>query len=294
VGESEADAASVAVVVPTRDRPAVLARCLRALSSQRDVDLEIVVVDDGSTRADAVAAVVARAQNARLVRLEGAGPAAARNAGADVARAPYVLFTDDDCVPADDWASALAGALAAGSAAAGGRTVASSSAGVLARSTQAVSDALEVETRVSASRPTFAASGNFGATRETLREVRFDESFPRPGGEDRAFCVSLARAGRDVSYVADAVVMHDPDMTLRSFVSQHFRYGRGAFRVRFLERTEPRLERFTFYAALLRSGFRVGAAEGIGVAVAQLATALGFVTEATTTLAARARRPAPL
>ena len=39
----------VSVIVPTRDRPAALERCLRALSRQTLGDaLEIIVVDDGS------------------------------------------------------------------------------------------------------------------------------------------------------------------------------------------------------------------------------------------------------
>ena len=45
------------------------------------------------------------------MRLDGRGPAAARNAGVRAARGRVVLLTDDDCVPAPGWAAALAAAV---------------------------------------------------------------------------------------------------------------------------------------------------------------------------------------
>ena len=47
------------VVVPARDRPAALARCLAALERQTVGSFEVVVVDDGSRDREAVRAVVA-------------------------------------------------------------------------------------------------------------------------------------------------------------------------------------------------------------------------------------------
>jgi glycosyltransferase involved in cell wall biosynthesis len=79
---SASTAASISIVVPTRDRPRSLADCLSALGRQSiDEQIEIVVVDDGSRRAREVAALVETAASARLVRGPGRGPAAGRNAG---------------------------------------------------------------------------------------------------------------------------------------------------------------------------------------------------------------------
>ena len=102
---------SASVVVPTRDRPRALARCLAALDVQQGIVVEVVVVDDGSVDTRAVERVVERHEGVRLVRLDGCGPAAARNAGVRAARAEVVLLTDDDCVPAPGWAAALAAAV---------------------------------------------------------------------------------------------------------------------------------------------------------------------------------------
>ena len=47
----------ISIVVPTRDRPEALARCLGALASQDLDGIEVVVVDDGSRDRGAVEAV---------------------------------------------------------------------------------------------------------------------------------------------------------------------------------------------------------------------------------------------
>jgi glycosyltransferase involved in cell wall biosynthesis len=104
------DDVRVSVVIPTFRRPALIVRCLQAVVGQRldPAAYEVIVVDDGRT-ADTQAAVeaVARANPAHTIRYlrphGGHGPAAARNAGWQAARAPVVAFTDDDTVPHCEW-----------------------------------------------------------------------------------------------------------------------------------------------------------------------------------------------
>jgi len=72
---------------------------------------ELILVDDGSQ--DDTPSVLARLAAAapfalRVERLAtNSGPAAARNAGWQAARAPLIAFTDDDCVPQPEWLAAL-------------------------------------------------------------------------------------------------------------------------------------------------------------------------------------------
>lgn len=93
------------VVIPTRDRPEDLRRCLQALARQVDAPpFEVVVVDDGSQTP--VASLVSSIDPGfRTVRLEGGGPALARNAGARDA-GEILLFTDDDTEVAPTWVAA--------------------------------------------------------------------------------------------------------------------------------------------------------------------------------------------
>ena len=100
----------VSVVVPTRDRPESLRRCLGALRAQDLAELEVIVVDDGSRDRGAVeAALAGAAPGVRLLRTPGRGPAAARNRGVRAATGEVVCFTDDDCEPEPGWARLLAG-----------------------------------------------------------------------------------------------------------------------------------------------------------------------------------------
>ena len=94
----------VSVVIPTRDRWGMLRATLTTVLAQRDVNLEVVVVDDGSSTAPAHLPADARIT---LLRHEtSSGVAEARNAGLAAARGPYVAFTDDDDLWAPDKLSA--------------------------------------------------------------------------------------------------------------------------------------------------------------------------------------------
>ncbi len=111
--DSAASAAlAVSVVVATAGRVDLLDRCLDALLRQA-LDgrrYEIVVVDDApSQRTRQLVAVWRASASARgpaLVYLPNHGPhgpAAARNRGWRMARAPLVAFTAEDSVPAPGW-----------------------------------------------------------------------------------------------------------------------------------------------------------------------------------------------
>jgi glycosyltransferase involved in cell wall biosynthesis len=90
----------VSVVVPSRNRARLLQRTLRSISAQHLGDLEVVVVDDGSTD-DTGAAAEAADPRVRVIRnREPAGVSVARNRGIAAARGDWIAFCDDD----DLWA----------------------------------------------------------------------------------------------------------------------------------------------------------------------------------------------
>lgn len=102
--------ATVSVVVPARDAEATLPTLLDALARQERPAEEVIVVDDGSH--DRTAAVAAASSVVtEVVRTDGAGPGAARNAGAARARGDVLAFTDADCAPAPGWLAAATAAM---------------------------------------------------------------------------------------------------------------------------------------------------------------------------------------
>jgi glycosyltransferase involved in cell wall biosynthesis len=88
----------VTVVIPTRDRWRMLTSCgLRSALAQLDVDLEVVVVDDGSRDGTAERLHQLHGARVRVLRHdESKGHAAARNAGIAAARGEWIAFLDDD------------------------------------------------------------------------------------------------------------------------------------------------------------------------------------------------------
>jgi glycosyltransferase involved in cell wall biosynthesis len=264
----------ISIVIPTRDRPEALRRCLGAIASD---DLEIVVVDDGSRDRGAVAAAVQEA-GGRLVRTPGAGPAAARNVGARAAGGEVICFTDDDCEPAAGWVTALAGPAAAHGAAAG-RTIAPRGARAAVVASQAIVEHLTLSSLDPASgRLGFAPTCNLAVARDALGRLPFDESFPLAAGEDRDWSDRAAAAGLGPVYAPDAVVVHRQALTPSGFLRQQVAYGRGAARYR-AAGAGRRLGKPGFYGGLVRRGFDDGAEVGGLVVAAQFATAAGVAVE---------------
>ena len=99
----EVSPAGVSVVIPAHNYAHYLPTAIDSVLAQTRPDLEVVVVDDGST--DSTAEVVARYSDPRVryVWQRNAGLSAARNTGIREARFPFVAFLDAD----DRWQPAL-------------------------------------------------------------------------------------------------------------------------------------------------------------------------------------------
>jgi glycosyltransferase involved in cell wall biosynthesis len=247
----------VSVVVPTRDRPELLRRCLAALKVQT-LPVEIVVVDDS----------------------EGRGPAWARNEGARRASGEVVCFIDDDCAPVTGWAEALVAPILAGAAEATSGPVSMGEGATAAdMAWEAIVNYLQVRARTpGTTSPGFVVTANLAARRAFLERLRFDESFPAAAGEDRDWGERATREGGVQRLVSEALVIHQPGMTVRAFLRQQYRYGQGAARYRSAG-SDRRHGSVGFYLGFLRAGLAAGSAPGLLVCVAQLATIAGVTRE---------------
>jgi glycosyltransferase involved in cell wall biosynthesis len=87
----------VSVIIPAHNAARFLPDAIASLRQQRDLALDIIVIDDGST--DETAQVAASlGADVRVLHTDKIGPAAARNRGIAAARGDYFAFLD-----ADDW-----------------------------------------------------------------------------------------------------------------------------------------------------------------------------------------------
>jgi cellulose synthase/poly-beta-1,6-N-acetylglucosamine synthase-like glycosyltransferase len=193
-----------------------------------------------------------------------------------------VLFTDDDCRPRRDWAERLTAAVSDGIDVVAGRTVAFRP-GAVAAAWEVVADAPNGAAPALA----FAPTNNIACRAEVARAVPFDPRYRSPAGEDRDWCAQVVRSGYTFVREPSAVVEHDHVQSVVAFFRQQVRYGRGAYTFRYGGGQRRPLESPRFYADLVRRAFRRSPAVGALVAVAQVATAVGFASEL---LSPRARR----
>ena len=91
---------AISVIMPMRNAEQYVKTSLRSLLTQRDTELEVVVVDDRSTDRSAEVVRSLADPRIRLVRGRGAGISAALNTGLQATRAPLVARCDaDDLYP---------------------------------------------------------------------------------------------------------------------------------------------------------------------------------------------------
>ncbi len=87
------DGPLVSVIVPAYQAEAFLGEALASALGQDCPEVEILVVDDGSTDRTAE---IAAAHGVRVIRQRNGGPAAARNAGLALARGEFLTILDAD------------------------------------------------------------------------------------------------------------------------------------------------------------------------------------------------------
>ena len=223
-------AADVTVVIPVRDRPEELHRCLAAI----DPRYRVLVIDDESASGAAIAGV-ARSAGASLVRLEpGRGPAAARNEGLRRVETPFVAFVDSDCVVGPSFPGRLLDHLADPALAiVAPRIVALTpeETGLLARY-ETHHSALDMGPRAGIVRAgsaiPYAPSAALVARADALG-AGFDEKLTM--GEDVDLLWRLTDAGWQVRYDPAVTVAHDHRVAFAPWFARRVAYNRSNARL---------------------------------------------------------------
>lgn len=283
------------VIIPTHNRPRRLEACLKSLV-QLDYPsdcYEVIVVDDGSPVAiEQVVEAFRGSLDLSFHRQESAGPAAARNTGAERARGTFLAFTDDDCCPESNWLNALAEQFReTPTHLLGGRTMNALTQNPFSTASQLLVHYLYDYYNDGDYQARFFTSNNIALPTDQFHEVGgFDTTFLRAAAEDREFCDRWLHRGGSMTYVPEAVVHHAHSLDLTDFWRQHFNYGRGAFHFHeaHSRRDQDSIvpEPLSFYWNLLRypvsrySG-SWAMAQMLLMGISQVANAIGFFYEMT-------------
>ena len=231
---------AVTVVIPTYQRCSFVQRAVEALAGQTLApdEYEVVVSVDGSE--DGTREMLAEQRVAfqlRSVWHPNRGRAAARNAGAAVARGRVVIFLDDDMEPTprllaahvEAHASAQPGRMRAviGAAPIVTRPSTSLLTAFLAKRFQERLDALGRPERI----PRFdeAYTGNLSLLRATFLELGgFDESFDAYGHEDYEFALRLLKAGGELVFSRAALAYQHEEKDFATLGRDAMARGRTA------------------------------------------------------------------
>lgn len=198
------------VIIPTFNRAELVDRLLGSLSKQTypQTKYEIILVDDGSTDLTNQVAQqwCSKLPNLRYFRLEvNSGQSAAHNKGLREAIGEYLLFTDDDCIPAPNWVQVMSDHLSKHPVIAGAVHTNSSQYTVISENISAFHP---FQYGMKPRKVEFIAGANMGFRREVFDQTgRFNENCLIP---DMELIMRVQQSGYPIWFLPDSVVVHDP------------------------------------------------------------------------------------
>ncbi|VVB60031.1 Glycosyltransferase AglI [uncultured archaeon] len=212
----------ISVIIPAYNSEKTIRGCLQALQSQSIKDIEVIVVDDGSS--DDTASIVKSFKNVKFFKRQHKGPASERNFGAKMAKGEILLFTDSDCEPDKNWVSEMVAPFKSDKSVVGvSGTYRTRQKELIARFAQ-----YEIEERhekmAKAGSIDFIGTFSAGYRKEIFDKFGgFDESFSTSAGEDPELSFRIAEAGYKMVFAPKAFVYHTHPNTLRKYLKQKYR-----------------------------------------------------------------------
>jgi GT2 family glycosyltransferase len=214
----------VSVVVCVYDGEETLDDCLTGLERLAYPDVELLVVDDGST--DRSAEIAAR-HACRLVRTENRGLSCARNTGLAEATGEIVAYIDADARPDPHWLHYLVETLRDGAfVGAGGPNLPCPGDGEFAACVGR-SPGGPTHVLLSDHEAEHIPGCNMAFRKGALEAIGgFDPQF-RVAGDDVDVCWRLQERGWKLGFAPSAVVWHHQRRSLRAYWRQQRGYGRA-------------------------------------------------------------------
>ena len=223
----------ISVVIPAYNAQNTIVQTIQAVLEQDFSDeLEVIVIDDGSIDATAEKiksfSVERPYRQLKYIYQNNAGPAAARNRGAQEAKGSILFFTDSDCVPQANWIKTMLPHLTQNTkeeiAAVSGSYGIANPENLLARCIHR-----EILFRHHHLLPTFPkvlGSYNFCVKRKIFEEVKgFDVAYRNASGEDNHFSYKILQAGYKIYFEKESLVDHYHTVSLKKYLYEQYRHG---------------------------------------------------------------------
>jgi len=219
------------IIIATYNRPEYINDLLDAwlLLEPPQGGYEIILADDGSNESvEPIVQPYLDRLPIRFLRLPHLGICSTRQSGIDIAQGQYVLFTDDDCRPFPSLLRHYEQALASSpDHAMGGPVVNLLTDNIYSETTQAIMTYITDTWNARGHGVAFFTASNLLFPREKFVELGGFDTTWRGTGEDRDICRRWCEHNLQMTRVPQAVVGHAHRLDFRSFLRQHFNYGRG-------------------------------------------------------------------
>lgn len=192
---------NISVIIPTCNRNDLLAKCLDKIDAQRRTllfdSVDVIVSDDSETHA-ARELIESHYDWVQWIAGPQRGPAANRNNAVKASKGEWLVFTDDDCLPASLWLSSYADAIRTNPSIRifEGRTIAD-------REKQRFDEESPINENGSN-----LWSCNFAIKTSLFKSLGgFDESFPFAAMEDVDFYIR-SRERAEIKFLEEALIIH--------------------------------------------------------------------------------------
>ena len=213
----------ISVIVCTRNGSATLRPCLTALGTQTRPAHEVLVIDDGSI--DDTPDITRSFPFVRLVRQEHAGLGAARNRGAHEASGEILAYTDDDCIPDDDWLLRLGAAYDNPMWVAAGGPNIPPPPRTTTEAVVATAPGAPIHVLLNDEEAEHLPGCNFSVRKDALLRIGgFHHDFTT-AGDDVDICWRLRAAKGKLRFVPAAMVWHHRRISVRGYLRQQSGYG---------------------------------------------------------------------
>ena len=212
---------NLSIVIPVYNREDCIADCLRSVLHQSINNYEVIVIDDAST--DNTVSIVQSFIDKRIRLIcnkTKQGLSFSRNRGARHAKGQIIAFTDSDCEVVHNWLRELVKPFIVDESImiTGGRIIDPSPKTYWEK----VNNGLNFIDYKSGYVLEIVGC-NMAINREFLVDNTFDEHLL--ASEEGDLCIRCVRQNKKIYYTNQALVTHYHRSSLKSSMSQHFRYG---------------------------------------------------------------------